>query len=345
MITRENYECVFIDYLDGNLSDTALKELTIFLEQNSDLNDELLNMKDVTLHPHELIYPEKSALKRSELLDVDTFDTACISDLEGDLNSEEAIELSTFLQLHPDKNAMRSLFDKTVSVPDQSIVHPNKETLYRKAIIWWWTPQWLSIAAAVILALFIIRFADNPWKADLNNYAASQLNISKEIAPPLKQNTPLPIESKSIVKNQIKSPEEPQIKHTSKKDKPAPIKPSKSAEENQLLARLETRTTRFPVHTYIYKPQMALLENTERMLKKEESTIQKLSNAGTKLLTNEETGKLKGLPRENIQKGVLSAIRFATNNKLNISTGDDGKLKKLNLNSNLLAFSIPLSRN
>jgi hypothetical protein len=37
MITRENYEIYYLDYLEGNLSDKKTDELLLFLEENTDL--------------------------------------------------------------------------------------------------------------------------------------------------------------------------------------------------------------------------------------------------------------------------------------------------------------------
>ena len=49
MITRENYEIYFIDYLDKNLSDKQLAELNAFLLKNPDLAEELDFLPEIKL--------------------------------------------------------------------------------------------------------------------------------------------------------------------------------------------------------------------------------------------------------------------------------------------------------
>ena len=44
-INRNNYELFFIDFYDGNLTDAQKHELDLFLEENSDLKEELFNLR------------------------------------------------------------------------------------------------------------------------------------------------------------------------------------------------------------------------------------------------------------------------------------------------------------
>ena len=49
MITRENYEIYFIDYMDGNLSERERAEVEAFLLVHPDLQEQLDGMGDGVL--------------------------------------------------------------------------------------------------------------------------------------------------------------------------------------------------------------------------------------------------------------------------------------------------------
>ena len=59
MITRENYEIYFIDYMDGNLSERERAEVEAFLLVHPDLQEQLDGMGEVRLE-----FPRKFSVKK-----------------------------------------------------------------------------------------------------------------------------------------------------------------------------------------------------------------------------------------------------------------------------------------
>lgn len=69
MITRENYEAYFLDYLEGNLDQSLLSEFHRFLDENPDLQEELEMVSDFQLPAPTLTFNRKLMLyKGSEFL-------------------------------------------------------------------------------------------------------------------------------------------------------------------------------------------------------------------------------------------------------------------------------------
>jgi len=162
IIDRNTYESVFIDYLDGKLSDSDLKILISFLDNNPDLEQEL---KDLTSFSKQLktssYSTEKvdfSNLKRNNILkeEESNFDELCISFHEGLLNEkEEEIFLETVendeLLLHTFET-----YSHTFIKADKTIEFPNKSALKKhKKILW---HQYASYAASLIFVLGFIFF-------------------------------------------------------------------------------------------------------------------------------------------------------------------------------------------
>ncbi len=64
MITRDNYEIYFLDYLEGGLSTTLREELQLFLEENPDLKAEFEAFDVVKVPAESVAYTGKTDLKK-----------------------------------------------------------------------------------------------------------------------------------------------------------------------------------------------------------------------------------------------------------------------------------------
>ena len=60
MITRENYEVYFIDYMDGNLSERERAEVEAFLLVHPDLQEQLDGMGEAVSYTHLDVYKRQS---------------------------------------------------------------------------------------------------------------------------------------------------------------------------------------------------------------------------------------------------------------------------------------------
>ena len=65
MISRSNYEIVFIDYFDGKLDKIQQEELFVFLRMNADLQDEFNHYSGIHAEPDlNLGFDGKDRLKK-----------------------------------------------------------------------------------------------------------------------------------------------------------------------------------------------------------------------------------------------------------------------------------------
>ena len=65
MITRENYEIYFMDYMDGNLSARERAEVEAFLLVHPDLRELLDGMNEVWLEVPVEVFDKKEEIKRT----------------------------------------------------------------------------------------------------------------------------------------------------------------------------------------------------------------------------------------------------------------------------------------
>jgi hypothetical protein len=170
-IDRYNYEEFFLDYLEGNLSDSEVKNLERFLSDHPDLKEELNEMRLVVVE-EEAIEFDKSALKQIPF--ENDFDEFCVAKLEGDLEKEEELAFSNYLNINLIEKAQYQLYEKTKLSADLEILYPDKEELRRKdrKMIPYWLLSGVGIAASV-LVLFTV------WNTSISDKDAEQLSGNK----------------------------------------------------------------------------------------------------------------------------------------------------------------------
>ncbi|MBN2669663.1 MAG: hypothetical protein JXR60_10590 [Bacteroidales bacterium] len=174
-ISRDTYEIVFIDYLEGRLNDNDLKDLVSFLDQNPDLEAELRVVVE-TSKAKKLESKNSnnqfSFLKKESVLENTTsnFEELCICFYEGLLNDKEE---QLLLELVESDEQLMLAFDQFGACyfkPDLSIVYPNKASLKRKKSIPFY--RYTAYAAAVILVLgfaLMLQTQDNTTKEQFSN--------------------------------------------------------------------------------------------------------------------------------------------------------------------------------
>jgi hypothetical protein len=191
-INRNNYELYFVDYLDGNLTDCQVKEMFDFLEENSDLKEELKEISEFELQPDESVqFPNKNKLKKNtrylENLQSNYLDELCIASIEGDLSETEQREFNTLLENNNELENTLELYKKTILQPDKNIQFPGKDNLKKeKAVISLPNAIQRTIAYAAGLLLLIslsVNILTNT-SNDYDNYLTNN-NIynTEEIGP------------------------------------------------------------------------------------------------------------------------------------------------------------------
>lgn len=175
-IDRNTYESIFIDFLDGQLSDENIKSLISFLDQNPDLEEELKDLtafrKSQTNEVNEIHSFNSDSLKKEPILtDEDSnFEELCIAFYEGLLNEKEEFHL---IELTENNEALKKTFKSyshTIAKSDLSIAYPNKKSLKRHKKIGIY--QYASYAASI---LFIVSFI-----FIMNGNDAEQMNNSTQ---------------------------------------------------------------------------------------------------------------------------------------------------------------------
>src|SRR5665648_727348 len=159
MITRDNYESFFLDFLEGNLEGDNIDQFLDFLEQNSDLKEELQLIKKVCLPDEKIIFSEKKQLYKSETDKIISFENKVIACMEGDLGNDEQKAFEGYLASHPELQKEYNLFSKTRLSPDTGIKYPEKQKLYKKPAYAIWMNRVARAAAVVVLLWESIRFS------------------------------------------------------------------------------------------------------------------------------------------------------------------------------------------
>jgi len=149
-INIHNYEAYLLDYLENNLSDNQQIELFVFLEEHPELNIELNDLSNNPLVCDDsIVFENKNKLKQIAI------ESLMIAEMEGVSSENDSKELKELLALQPILQKDFDLYKKTVLIPSK-IVFLDKESLRKEKparLIYWW----MSSAAALILALFILK--------------------------------------------------------------------------------------------------------------------------------------------------------------------------------------------
>jgi hypothetical protein len=150
-----------IDYLDGKLTAVEVSELLLFIEQNPDLKKEF-ELLDTTILSAEKETIDASFLKKPIYAEVkNDYEEKLISNLEGELNRSEKLELEKAFTIYPELKVDAEFFSKTKIVADKHIVFENKNALKKAVPLFRSYQNYLWRAAAVLvisgLAFFFLR--------------------------------------------------------------------------------------------------------------------------------------------------------------------------------------------
>ncbi|MGF7138036.1 anti-sigma factor [Roseimarinus sediminis] len=170
-ITRKNYESYFIDLLDGTLTTRETDELLDFLRENPDLAEELKGLEAIHLKADEALVFDKQSLLKGDFDHPELLEDSCIRYVENELTNDEKQAFESYVSSHPVAARQLQLYQATVSEPDLLLTYPYKKQLKRSRKIV--APVWLAAAASIVLAL--VFWFNRP-------AATSVLNVA-EIAP------------------------------------------------------------------------------------------------------------------------------------------------------------------
>lgn len=165
-ITRENYEAFFLDYLEGNLTESQKEELVVFLVQNPDLKEEFQAFEMIELRKDDSVtMPGKETLKKGDetLSGGSRLEEQMISWHEGDLGDSQ--KRSLLLNLADDPKARRDfdLFGKVFLQQDETVVFADKASLKKKAGLTGIVILRQLAAAAAVIAFMVTLYFSLPY--------------------------------------------------------------------------------------------------------------------------------------------------------------------------------------
>ena len=182
-INRSNYELWFIDFLDGNLSNTGVKQLLHFLSENPDLKEEFDELSFIRLNPGDNLFTQKGHLKKTYAdLSPEQFEFLSIAYLENDLSPEQKDELKEITDSDPEMKRLFNQIQKTRLLPvSLSFKHKNRlkrRTLSQNIVRF----SLIGLSSAAIIAFFVINFIALPGEPRVrHNYAAQTIIIDSSV--------------------------------------------------------------------------------------------------------------------------------------------------------------------
>lgn len=346
-ITRDSYEPFFLDYLEGNLEESMIDAFLDFLEENPDLKDELSLFKQVKLFGEPAEYTGKEHLYKSVADEKAAFEIKSVALMEGDLKGEERQMFEQTLASDYELKKEYGLMAETRLVANTDIKYSHKKKLYKKSgtLIWLNWPRVLVGAAALVLIFWGIQSLFQPGSQTGEFTSSPEIALVKPLAEP--------VEKKVESTNKILEPE--------------------ADDELTSKEEINPRTSQPP--TIVKAP--AIASGTAKAVERDLSVLEKINPLAAQLKPDPIENQLAEWNPVDVEKtedsrnimsldefvatrakkaggeGLLSAnriIRLGLNVASELS-GDrigykekDGKISRLDFETRLMAFSIPLQK-
>src|ERR1700722_550494 len=278
MINRDNYEEYFLLYTDNELSDAERIAVEEFIKENPDLRGELIMMQQLKLKPEQnIFFGDKDILLRKSgenaTINHNNYEEYFLLYADNELNTDEKKMVEEFVNTNP---ALRQEFELLLITqvgPDNNIVFPNKEILYRKSERRIVIPPWMRIAAAAAVLLLVGLFVfkntgknsaqpiaktNQVKKPDTNTIAENKKEIKKiepTVTSPLTDslNITNAISKKLAVNNEVK-------KMSAKKNKSIDTKQDQQQSKQDIALRTVDSSERIVVTAKINKSVEKVIE-------------------------------------------------------------------------------------
>ncbi|MDX9881295.1 MAG: hypothetical protein RBS73_04470 [Prolixibacteraceae bacterium] len=337
-INRNNYELFFLDYLDGKLEGGEIDRFLDFIEKNPDLKDELAGLENMKLSARETGFSNKNSLYRNESQQPEDENFTTVAYMEGDLSELDAKLFLKHLEFHPEQEKELELLMKTRLKADESIVFPAKRKLYRHGLSMQLVTWGIRIAA-VLLLFFVLRTVFNSGTQE------EQVSTSRELA----QTHGQPIMEKEVSPAGEQQPvvmaaEKRKITASAKNETPTIFNTKKISVKTETEAR-HTLVPFEPLRTI-----QARLDPVQQIAKTELAVAKKpyeKENVAPEYYTvdsylAEKVLKIKTRDKSLIESGFDLASNVS-GNRFQYET-EEGKISKINFDTRLLAFSIPVKK-
>jgi hypothetical protein len=129
-INKNNYEAFLLDYVEGNLSAELIAELLLFIAQHPELDVDLNGVTEAIVEPENFQLHNKSQFHQVNEAIVEKFQILAVLVLDQEANAEEKKQYDQLMLQYPLLENHFAQLKKTVSISEQSIVFPFKDSLY-----------------------------------------------------------------------------------------------------------------------------------------------------------------------------------------------------------------------
>lgn len=174
-INTENYGAYWIDYLDGNLSSEQEEALFSFLEKNTEIAGDLIDVEDNQLPKFDIELPNKKNLLNQNLTEL-----LLIAKLENEISEENEALINNKIKSNPKIAHSHSLYKKTILVPNNEVVFPDKKSLKKTVRVPLF--RYVSSVAAAITIVFIAGYFLTR-NLDTNIYGTTPLTSDMSVNP------------------------------------------------------------------------------------------------------------------------------------------------------------------
>jgi hypothetical protein len=166
MITRNNYEEYFLLYADDELSAAEKVAVEEFVNENPDLRAELIAFQQLKIKPESnIVFENKNLLfkqsNENSFININNYEEYFLLYADDELNDETKKVVEKFVHANPSLQQEFELLLSIKLLPDNNIVFPDKEILYkekRRRVV---LLPWMRIAAAAIVLLLVGLFVFN----------------------------------------------------------------------------------------------------------------------------------------------------------------------------------------
>ena len=132
-INRNNYETIFLLYVDGELSAEQRKTVELFVKENPDLQAELDILMQTKLPVDEIYFNNKEALLKNNYssIQADNYEEQFLLYVDNELSLNERNEVEKFVLQHPELQEVFTVLKQT-QLEKEEIIFADKSVLYRK---------------------------------------------------------------------------------------------------------------------------------------------------------------------------------------------------------------------
>jgi hypothetical protein len=161
ILNRNNYEAVYLDFLEGSLNEENTAALFAFLEENPDLKleEELVSLEinSIKLDP---AYKQslKQVLFDEDTISISNVNSFLIAQTEGILSSKKEQELEQFIALHPVYKGEQKLFQASHLKANLEEIYTEKGALKQVIKIALWPYISAAAAACIVILLTLGNF-------------------------------------------------------------------------------------------------------------------------------------------------------------------------------------------